>query len=80
MAASVPIALDCAADAVCRNIKKLRQPDKSPTDDELRLAALQFIRKVSGYQKPSQKNALAFDAAVEEVAAATRSLFERLAG
>ncbi len=65
---------------MCRNIKKLRSPEGSPTDEELRLAALQFIRKVSGYQKPSQKNGPAFEAAVQDVAAATRTLFDRLSG
>jgi hypothetical protein len=63
---------------VCRNIKQLRTPERPPTDEELRLAALQFIRKVSGFRNPSRKNAPAFDAAVEGVAAATRTLFDRL--
>lgn len=63
---------------MCRNIKKLRQPDRGPTDEELHLAALQFIRKVSGYRVPSQANEPAFEAAVDEVAAATRRMFERL--
>ena len=63
---------------MCRNIKKLRIPERPPTDDELRLAALQFVRKVSGYRKPSLKNTAAFDAAVSDVAAATRVLFDRL--
>jgi hypothetical protein len=63
---------------MCRNIKVLRQPDRPPTDEEIHLAALQFVRKVSGYRQPSRKNAPAFEQAVEEVSAATRRLFEQL--
>ncbi|HSR47530.1 MAG TPA: DUF2277 domain-containing protein [Anaerolineales bacterium] len=63
---------------MCRNIKKLRQPQSSASDEEIELAALQFVRKVSGYRKPSQKNTAAFDLAVREVAAATRSLLINL--
>lgn len=63
---------------MCRNIKKLRDSGREPTDEELTLAALQFVRKVSGYQKPSRANQPAFDAAVQEIAAATRTLFEQL--
>jgi hypothetical protein len=64
--------------AMCRNIRKLRRPDGAPTDDELRDAALQFVRKVSGYPRPSQANRQAFDAAVDEVTAATRRMFDHL--
>jgi hypothetical protein len=64
---------------MCRNIKKLRDPEGPPTDEEIALAALQFVRKVSGYQKPSRANQPAFDAAVADVAAATRRLFNSLA-
>ena len=60
--------------SMCRNIKKLRDPERIPTDEEIALAALQFVRKVSGYQKPSRVNQPAFDAAVDEIAAATRKL------
>lgn len=60
--------------SMCRNIKKLRDPERIPTDDEIALAALQFVRKVSGYQKPSRVNQPAFDAAVDEIAASTRKL------
>ncbi len=63
---------------MCRNIKKLRDPARPPTDDEITLAALQFVRKVSGYQKPSRSNQAAFDAAVVEIATATRRLFDQL--
>ncbi len=61
-----------------RNIKKLRYPDRSPTDEELELAALQYVRKVTGYRKPSQVNEKAFDAAIADIAAATRKLFDEL--
>lgn len=63
---------------MCRNIKKLRTPDNLPTDEEISLAALQFVRKVSGYQKPSRANQPAFEAAVDEIAAATSRLLSRL--
>ena len=63
---------------MCRNIKKLRYPDWVPTDEELHLAALQFVRKVSGYRVPSHANEQAFEATVEKVAAATRELFDHL--
>ena len=63
---------------MCRNIKQLRFPDRPPTDEELELAALQFVRKVSGYRKPSRVNEEAFDQAVADVAAATRRLFDNL--
>ena len=64
---------------MCRNIKKLRYPDRQPSETELSAAALQFIRKVSGYQKPSRRNQPAFDRAVAEVASATHHLFDELA-
>lgn len=63
---------------MCRNIKKLRHPDHAPSDAELQDAALQFVRKISGYHKPSQVNAKAFDAAVRKVAKAGRRLFDAL--
>jgi len=64
---------------MCRNIKQLRRADGSrPTDEELEAAALQFVRKVSGYRKPSRANQEAFARAVEDVAAATRALFDDL--
>ncbi len=63
---------------MCRNIKKLRRPDDPPTDQELRDAALQFVRKISGYREPSKANRDAFDTAVSEIATATRVFFERL--
>jgi hypothetical protein len=63
---------------MCRNIKRLRQPNTQPTDQELHDAALQFVRKISGMRVPSRANTQAFDAAVDEVAAASRVLFRSL--
>ncbi len=63
---------------MCRNIKQLRQPDRRPTDEEIQAAALQFVRKVSGYRAPSHANQQAFAAAVAQVAAATRILMDNL--
>ncbi len=64
---------------MCRSIKTLRRPDEPATDEEVHAAALQFVRKVSGYRVPSRVNAEAFDAAVEEVAEASRRLLESVA-
>jgi hypothetical protein len=63
---------------MCRNIKQLRFPDRPPTDEELELAALQFVRKVTGYRKPSQANEAAFNAAIADIANTTRKLFDEL--
>ncbi|HTE04086.1 MAG: DUF2277 domain-containing protein [Gemmatimonadetes bacterium] len=63
---------------MCRNIKRLRHPDHAPTDAELHDAALQFVRKISGFHAPSKANQAAFDTAVHEVAAAGRVLFQSL--
>ena len=63
---------------MCRNIKRLRQPDHSPSEAELHDAALQFVRKISGYNAPSRANAKAFDAAVRDVARAGHRLFDAL--
>ena len=63
---------------MCRSIKTLRNPDTEPTDEELHAAALQFIRKVSGYRTPSRANAEAFDAAVRDVAVVTERLLGQL--
>ena len=63
---------------MCRNIKQLRQPDQLPTEEELRAAALQYVRKVSGYRTPSRANQAAFDLAVVEVSAATKKLLHGL--
>lgn len=63
---------------MCRSIKTLRDADRVAGDDEIAAAALQFVRKVSGYRKPSQANTAAFDGAVEEVSRATRRLLDGL--
>lgn len=63
---------------MCRSIKTLRQPEGLPSEEEIQAAALQFVRKVSGYRRPSRANQAAFDQAVEQVAAATRVLLDGL--
>jgi len=63
---------------VCRNIKTLFNFDPPATDEELRAAALQFVRKLSGFNAPSKANAAAFDAGIEEVFAAARRLMDSL--
>lgn len=64
---------------MCRSIKTLRQPFvDEPTDEDVRAAALQYVRKVSGFRAPSRANAEAFDRAVEAVAVATRDLLDNL--
>ena len=59
---------------MCRSIKTLRRAEEPATDEEIRAAALQFVRKVSGYRQPSRANADSFDRAVEDVAEATGRL------
>ena len=63
-------------DAMCRNIKTLFNLEPPATDEELRAAARQFVRKVSGFHKPSKVNEAAFLAAVDEIAAVSRNLLE----
>jgi hypothetical protein len=63
---------------MCRSIKTLRRPDSRASDEEIAAAALQYVRKVSGYRAPSQRNTRAFDAAVSEVGRASRRLLEEL--
>ena len=63
---------------MCRSIKKLRFDDRAPTDEELYEAALQFVRKVSGYRKPSRINEAAFETAVSDIANNTRTLLDAL--
>ena len=63
---------------MCRSIKPLRMPDRPATEQEIQEAALQFVRKVSGYRKPSRANQPAFDAAVQEIAAATHKMLDGL--
>jgi hypothetical protein len=63
---------------MCRSIKTLRRADEPPTDEEIRAAALQFVRKVSGYRAPSRANEAAFDAAVNDIADTTERLLQEL--
>lgn len=63
---------------MCRNIKPLFNFDPPVTDDEIRAASLQFVRKISGFHKPSKANEAAFAAAIEEVAAASARLVRSL--
>ena len=63
---------------MCRSIKRLREGEIPASEQEIREAALQYVRKVSGYRAPARRNEEAFDAAVEEVANASRRLIEAL--
>ena len=63
---------------MCRNIKPLFNFEPPVTEDEIRAAALQFVRKVSGFNAPSKANEAAFLAAVDEIAAASRKLLDSL--
>jgi hypothetical protein len=63
---------------MCRNIKTLFNFEPPVTDEEIRAASLQFVRKVSGYNKPSKANEAAFLAAVDEIAAVSKKLLNSL--
>lgn len=64
---------------MCRSIQTLRPPfADAVTEDDIRAAALQYVRKVSGFRAPAAHNREAFDAAVEEIAASTAQLLDRL--
>jgi hypothetical protein len=63
---------------MCRSIKVLRRPDEPATTGEIEAAARQFVRKVSGYRTPSTRNSVAFEAAIAEVAKASRQLLEEI--
>ena len=64
---------------MCRSIKTLRPPyAEAVTDDDMRAAALQYVRKISGFRTPAARNTVAFDQAVAEVAAATARLLDAL--
>ena len=63
---------------MCRNIKTLFNFDPPATEDEIRAASLQFVRKLSGFNAPSKANQAAFDQAVEDVTAAARTLMGSL--
>ena len=63
---------------MCRSIKSLRMPDRTATEEEIHEAALQYVRKVSGYRKHSKANEEALERAVNEVAEATRRILGTL--
>lgn len=63
---------------MCRSIKRLRERDVRATDGEIEEAALQFVRKISGFRAPSGANQAAFDEAVREIASSSRRLLESI--
>jgi hypothetical protein len=63
---------------MCRSIKVLRRPGETPAREELQAAALQYVRKISGFQKPSAANREAFDRAVQEITEAGARLLEAI--
>lgn len=65
---------------MCRSIKTLRQADVVASEEEIRAAARQFVRKVSGFREPSGKHQVAFEGAVDEIAVASQRLLESIAG
>src|ERR1700737_392998 len=69
----------CETWAMCRSIKTLRRREGTPTDQEIHDAALQFVRKISGYRVPSRVNTTAFESAVRDVSASSRRLLDALA-
>lgn len=64
--------------SMCRSIKKLRNQEPAASPEDIQAAALQFVRKVSGYRVPAKKNEDVFNVAVEEVTAATMRLLEAI--
>jgi hypothetical protein len=63
---------------MCRNIRTLHNFEPPATEDEVRASSLQYVRKISGFNKPSQANAEAFERAIDDVAAVTRRLLDEL--
>jgi hypothetical protein len=63
---------------MCRSIKQLRYADHQPTDEEIQAAALQFVRKVTGYRQPSRANQVAFEKAVAEITRSTKVLLKSI--
>lgn len=61
---------------MCRSIKVLRKPDQAATTDEINAAALQFVRKISGFHKPSKTNQEAFERAVREISDSSKQLLK----
>lgn len=64
---------------MCRSIKTLRHADIVATDDEIRAAARQFVRKVSGFSKPTSRHEAAFEEAVDQIALASHRLLDQIA-
>jgi hypothetical protein len=69
---------DGKANIMCRNIKTLHNFEPPTTEDEIRAAAIQFVRKISGFNKPSAVNKVAFEMAVEEIILASKKLLDAL--
>jgi hypothetical protein len=65
---------------MCRSIKTLRHADVVATDEEIRAAARQFVRKVSGFREPSSRHQEAFEGAVDDIAIASQRLLESISG
>lgn len=65
---------------MCRSIVRLRERDEMASDEAVRAAALQFVRKISGYRSPSSRNEAAFEAAVDEISDASHRLLEAITG
>jgi hypothetical protein len=63
---------------MCRSIKTLRNPEKTISDEEIEAAALQFVRKISGYRTPSQANEKTFNRAVREISRSSRKMLDDL--
>lgn len=63
---------------MCRSIKTLRRAEEPVSDEEIQAAALQFVRKISGYRQPLRANEQAFNAAVDEIASASRRLLDTI--
>jgi hypothetical protein len=63
---------------MCRSIKTLRRPEQTATRDEISAAALQFVRKVSGFRQPSRVNQVAFDSAVVEIGDSVEKLLDKI--
>ena len=76
---SVPVLLHCGHSPMCRNIKTLFNFDPPVTPEEIHAASLQFVRKISGFTKPSQTNQQSFLAAVDDVARISTRLLDSLA-
>ena len=63
---------------MCRSIQTLRRADQPATTEEIQAAALQFVRKISGYRQPSRANSVAFEAAVQEISDSSRRLLDAM--